>query len=346
MGERILITGGTGSFGQAMTRWLLDNDHTIRINSVPSIEEKMELEKQRGKLKDKFVTVCILSRDQHKQELMERRLKESGYDLNQVRFFIGDVRDRRRLYRAVKNVTYVIHAAAMKIIPSCEYNVSECIQTNIIGTENVVEVCAQSDTVKKFLLISTDKAVLPINVYGRCKAVAENITTMADYNYGSPQCEFVTIRLGNVISSNGSVIPLFSKLKNEKKPIPVTDRNMTRFFIPLSEVTKFAWDAIQYGGTGRILIPWMKAARISLLARKFGSVKIIGIRPGEKIHEDIISPHEMPRTANLGEMGKKWIIYPEALEKDVRIPAPVRSCDVKWWNLDKLIKIGTGNGHH
>ena len=309
MSERVLISGGSGSFGRAMTKWLLTNTDA---------------------------TVCVLSRDEHKQERMGRDLEQMGFDLERVRFFIGDVRDISRLRKAVKGVTHVIHAAALKIIPSCEYNVDECILTDIFGTKNIVEVCAFSDTVKRFLLISTDKACLPINVYGRCKSLAESIVTTAEYNHGSPQCLFSAVRLGNVISSNGSVIPLFAKLKKEKKPITVTDLDMTRFFIPVSKVVEFAWDALNNSQSGEIWIPKMRAARIAELASKFGKVKVIGIRPGEKIHEDIISQYELPRTDDFSD---KWVIYPKLVGSGLW--SPVRSCDVNYWNLDELIKEGT-----
>ena len=309
MSDRYLITGGSGSFGQAMTKWLLTNTDA---------------------------TVCILSRDEHKQERMGRDLIQMGFDIEQVRFFIGDVRDKNRLRKAITNVTHVIHAAALKIIPSCEYNVFECIQTNIMGTENIVEVCAFSDTVKGFLLISTDKAVLPINVYGRCKSIAESIVTTADYNYGKPSCCFMAVRLGNVISSNGSVIPLFSKLKEKGKSIPVTHPDMTRFFIPLSRVVEFAWDTLCQGHSDEIWIPKMKAVKIMDLAERFGSTHIIGIRPGEKIHEDLISEYELPRTE---ERNDEFIIHSQPVES--WILAPVRSCNAERWDLDELIKVGT-----
>lgn len=310
MNKRVLITGGTGSFGQAMTKYLLKTDTDI--------------------------TVCILSRDEHKQERMQRDLKEHGYDIDRVRFFIGDVRDKSRLRKAVRGVTHVIHAAALKIIPSCEYNVSECIQTNIMGTENVVEVCAFSDTVKSFLLISTDKAVLPINTYGRSKALAENIVTSASFNYGGTDCVFSAIRLGNVVGSNGSVIPLFAEKLKKGEKMPVTDTEMTRFFIPMNQVVRFAADALNNGCDSEIWIPKMKAAKIIELAYKFGgigNVQIVGIRPGEKIHEDIISQYELER---VGGFDDKWIIYYQSIQSKRQFP--VRSCDVKRWDLNELIK--------
>ena len=309
MHNRILITGGSGSFGQAMTIWLLANTDAI---------------------------ICILSRDEHKQERMGRDITQMGFDIERVRFFIGDVRDKTRLKKAITHITHVIHAAALKIIPSCEYNVSECKKTNIDGTENIVDVCAFSNTVEKFLLISTDKAVLPINVYGRCKSIAESIVTSAEYNYGKPSCRFMVIRLGNVISSNGSVMPLFSKFKERGESIPVTDPNMTRFFIPLLRAVEFAWDALLTGQSGEIWIPKMKAVKIMDLAKKFGSTHIIGIRPGEKIHEDLISEYESSR---VDEFLDKWIIHSESIQSG--FSTPIRSCNAERWDLDELIKIGT-----
>jgi UDP-N-acetylglucosamine 4,6-dehydratase len=254
--KTVLITGGTGSLGKRLVR----------------------------KLFEKFIPkkVIVLSRDEFKQHEMEK-----DYDYDNLRFFLGDVRDKNRLVRAFDGVDYVIHAAALKQVPALEYNPTEAIKTNINGSQNVIDGCIDSG-VKKCCLISTDKAVNPINLYGATKLCAEKLF-MASNAYA--KTDFCAVRYGNVIGSRGSVIPFFQKLKElGAKELPLTHPDMTRFWLTLNEAVGLVLNAMK--GKGGIYVPEIKAMTMRDLARAIHpkcQIKEIGVRAGEKMHECLIS---------------------------------------------------------
>ena len=254
-GKVILITGGTGSLGKALTK----------------------------KLFDKFIPkkVIVFSRDEFKQSEMRKT-----HDYENLRYFIGDVRDVERLELAMHGVDVVIHTAALKQVPTLEYNPMEAVKTNILGTQNVILACMQSG-VKKALFISTDKAVNPINLYGATKLAAEKLWNAAN-SYSLTK--FSSVRYGNVIGSRGSVIPFFQSLEGDTAP--VTDPNMTRFWITLDQAVDLVLYAYHQDDLGTY-IPLLKSMDMDSLARCFkGKVEVIGIRPGEKIHESLIADGE------------------------------------------------------
>lgn len=266
----ILITGGTGYLGQALTEQIL---------------------KQRPK------SIRIFSRDEVKHHKFQERFNNS-----KIRNFLGDIRDYPRLVKATKEVDIIIHAAALKRLDLLEYNVDESIKTNIIGTLNVVNACLENN-VKKAVLISTDKACSPVNTYGACKFVSERIFTESNFNKGDKRTIFTTVRYGNVLESTGSVIPFFCNRIKNKDTIPLTDHRMTRFIISPKEAVELVFDAIKYSIGGEIFVPILPSFKITdlieILQEKYQSnskVKIIGLRPGEKIHELMINNSEVPRT--------------------------------------------------
>jgi UDP-N-acetylglucosamine 4,6-dehydratase len=265
---RILITGGTGSFGQEITKLLLN-------------------EKQ-------FSAIIIYSRDEQKQEQMQNLFAPLDTE-NKLRFFIGDVRDKDRLRIAFKNVHYIIHTAALKIVPAAEYNPTEYIKTNIIGSQNIIEVLNEQSSAfqKRVIALSTDKAVHPINLYGSTKLCMEK-SFIAANNWSGGNAIFSICRYGNVAGSRGSVIPYFKRLSDNNKPISLTHRDMTRFWITLKDAAQFVFNRINNMEGGEIFIPYMKSFRVEDLANIFNKVGIVhtGIRPGEKLHEDLITTYE------------------------------------------------------
>jgi len=274
----VLITGGTGSFGKKFVKIVLEqyNPKAIRIYS-------------RGELK---------------QVEMEREFKD-----DRLRFFIGDVRDKERLSRAMNGVDVVIHAAALKHVPVCEYNPSEAVKTNINGAQNVIE-SAIDKNVEKVIALSTDKAVQPVNLYGATKLAAEKLFTQGNVYAGSKRTKFSCVRYGNVIGSRGSVIPLFKKQKSEGV-VTVTDPRMTRFWVTLDKAVNLVLVAIEKMTGGEIFIPKIPSVKVTDLARVIApnaEQKIIGIRPGEKLHEILITKEESGHTL---DMGKYFIIVPE-----------------------------------
>lgn len=250
---KYLITGGTGSFGQAFTKRLLREKSTKRVR--------------------------IFSRDEFKQSEMVQSLTDS-----RLRFLIGDVRDEARVQSACKGIDIVIHAAAMKQVPACEYNPYEAVKTNILGTQNVISACVDQG-VKKAIFISTDKAVAPVNLYGATKLVAEKLWLNAD-KFSDTRFSFT--RYGNVVGSRGSVVPLFKKQAVDKC-ITVTHPDMTRFVISIDEAVEFVWQKLQVMKGGEVFIPPnLPSVNIFKLARYICpdcSIDIVGVRPGEKIHE-------------------------------------------------------------
>ena len=255
----ILITGGTGSFGHAFVQMTLDKYSPKKI--------------------------IILSRDEMKQWEMEKLYQDDS----RVRFFIGDVRDRNRLYRALDGVDYVVHAAATKIVPTAEYNPFECIKTNINGAINIIDACIDCG-IKKVIALSTDKASKPVSLYGATKLASDKMFVASNAYSSEHKTRFSVVRYGNVMGSRGSVIPFFIKEK-KNGVLPITDNRMTRFMITLEEGVELVWKAFNEMFGGEIYvkkIPSMKVTDLALAIDKFATQKVIGIRPGEKLHEEMI----------------------------------------------------------
>ncbi|MCB0118029.1 MAG: UDP-N-acetylglucosamine 4,6-dehydratase (inverting) [Anaerolineales bacterium] len=269
----VLVTGGTGSFGKKFTRILLE-------------------EKQPKK-------IIIFSRD----ELKQHEMQVGGFNDERLRYFIGDVRDRERLVRAMHGVDIVVHAAALKQVPACEYNPMEAIKTNIMGTANVVEAALDAG-VKKVLTVSTDKAVSPANLYGATKLAAEKLTIQSNAYAGGSATRFSCVRYGNVVGSRGSVVPLFLKLRSTGK-VTITDDRMTRFWLSLEQGVRFVIDSIEQMEGGEVFVPKIPSTKVTDLARAIApdaEIEIIGIRPGEKLHEMLISEDEARHTIELDRM--------------------------------------------
>lgn len=267
--KTILITGGTGSFGKKFTEVIFK--------------------------KYKPKKVIILSRDEFKQYQMAKTFPDSKYP---IRYFLGDIRDKDRLFRAFENVYYVIHAAALKQVPALEYNPTEAVKTNVIGADNIVDAAIDAG-VKKVIALSTDKAVNPINLYGATKLVAEKIFIAANA-YAGGRVKFAVVRYGNVVGSRGSVIPLFLEFKEQRtEEIPITDIRMTRFWITLEQGVDLVLTALQESEGGEIFVPKIPSMRIIDVAKAINpdcKFRIVGIRPGEKIHESLISEDELRST--------------------------------------------------
>ena len=286
--KTILITGGTGSFGSMFVSHMLENYNLKKI--------------------------IIFSRDELKQFNMQQNLIKYK---KKIRFFIGDIRDKDRLDLSLKGVDYVIHAAALKQVPAAEYNPIEAIKTNIMGAQNLVLSCINNN-VKKLIALSTDKAVNPVNLYGATKLSSDKLFIAANNLSGVSGTKFSAVRYGNVLSSRGSVIPIFKKLKEEnKKIVPITHKEMTRFFISKKDAVEFVVDSLIQMNGGEIFVPKIPSFKITELAKvifKECKFKIIGIRPGEKIHEVLISKEESSYTK---EFKDNYIIYPIILDNRI-----------------------------
>ena len=259
----ILITGGTGSFGHAF---------------IPMTLAKYNPKK-----------LVVYSRDEMKQWEMAKLFQDDP----RVRFFIGDVRDKDRLYRALDGIDYVVHAAATKIVPTAEYDPFECVKTNVIGAMNLIDACIDR-RVKRIISISTDKASSPANLYGATKLVSDKLFVTANNFKGKSKTKFSVVRYGNVAASRGSVIPLFRKLISQSKKLTLTDPRMTRFWMTLEESVKFVDKCFKLMNGGEIFVPKLKSFRIVDLIQALDSsikIKKIGIRPGEKLHE-VMCPNE------------------------------------------------------
>ena len=258
-GKSILVTGGTGSFGHAFIKMTLEKYNPRRL--------------------------VILSRDEMKQWEMQKLYKDD----ERVRFFIGDVRDKDRLYRALDGVDYVVHAAATKIVPTAEYNPFECIKTNINGAMNLIDACIDHN-IKKVVALSTDKASRPVSLYGATKLASDKMFVASNSYSGEHKTQFSVVRYGNVMGSRGSVIPFFMQEKNNGV-LPITDNRMTRFMITLEEGVNLVWKTFDDMCGGEIYvkkIPSMKVTDLAAAIDKDAIQKVIGIRPGEKLHEEMI----------------------------------------------------------
>lgn len=279
-GKTVLITGGTGSLGRALVHRFLQTD--VR-------------------------KIIIYSRDEYKQFNMERQFES---DKDRLRFFIGDVRDRERLYRAFVGVDIVIHAAALKHVHLMEYNPLEAVNTNITGASNILDA-AIDRKVGKVIALSTDKAVNPINIYGATKLVSDKLFRSAHAYGGDTGPSFITVRYGNVMGSRGSVVPFFQDLKEQgKDSLPITDRRMTRFWITLDQSVDLVMKALNQGMGGEIFIPRIPSCRITDLGEAIipGARQVeTGIRPGEKLHEDLLTEDEARSTFDYGD---HLVVYP------------------------------------
>jgi len=278
-GSSILITGGTGSFGKAFIRHALDHLNPKRI--------------------------VIFSRD----ELKQYEARQKFNDDSRLRWFIGDIRDQHRLIRAMHNIDYVVHAAALKQVDTAEYNPFEYVQTNIIGTQNVIEAAIDTG-VKKVVALSTDKASSPINLYGATKLAADKLCQSANHYAAGYETRFSVVRYGNVMGSRGSVVPFWKQLAADGKEIPITDSRMTRFWITLPQAVKFVVESFDLMHGGEVFIPRIPSMKILDLAEAVApgtTTHEIGIRPGEKLHEEMIAADDSRRTISLAD---RYVILP------------------------------------
>ncbi len=281
-GKSILITGGTGSLGKHLTKNILEK--------FPDIKR-----------------LVIFSRDEQKQFEMAQTYSTAKYPA--IRYFIGDVRDAHRLEKAFQDIDYIIHTAAMKHVPIAEYNPMECVKTNVLGAENIINA-ALSTSVKKVVALSTDKAAAPINLYGATKLCSDKLFVAANNIKGKQDIRFSVVRYGNVMGSNGSVIPFFIKKKKEGI-IPITDLSMTRFNISLQEGVDLVLHALENAWGGEIFVPKIPSYKITDVATAIApecKQEIVGIRPGEKIHEEMITSSDSFSTYDLG---KYYAILPQ-----------------------------------
>lgn len=298
--KSILITGGTGSFGKKFVKMIFLQYNPKRI--------------------------VIYSRDEYKQFIMKNEFERilTPEQMGKLRFFIGDVRDKERLYRAFKGVDYVIHAAAMKQVPACEYNPFEAIKTNIHGAQNIIDAALDTG-VEKVVALSTDKAVNPINLYGGTKLVSDKLFVSANAYSGEKGTIFSVVRYGNVVGSRGSVIPFFAQLLEKGETmLPITDYRMTRFWITLEEGVELVFKALKESKGGETYISKIPSFRITDLAQAMnpvGNMKEVGIREGEKLHEVMITSDDSRMTY---EYDKHYVIYPQ----------------YTWWNKEEYFTDG------
>ena len=281
--KSILITGGTGSLGKALTKYILEK--------WPNLKR-----------------LVIYSRDEQKQFQMAQEFSHNEFP--SLRYFIGDVRDFDRLKRALIGIDYVIHTAAMKHVHIAEYNPDECIKTNIGGAENLIRACLETN-VSKVVALSTDKACAPINLYGATKLTSDKLFVAANNIKGSKDIQFSVVRYGNVMGSNGSVIPFFIKKKKEDNILPITVENMTRFNITLQGGVEMVIHSLENAWGGEIFVPKIPSYKILDVAKAVGpecDINVIGIRPGEKIHEEMITASDSFFTYDLG---KYYTILPQ-----------------------------------
>lgn len=296
-GKSILVTGGTGSFGNAFVPMTLAKYNPKRI--------------------------VIYSRDEMKQWDMAKKFQNDP----RVRFFIGDVRDKERLYRALDGIDFVVHAAATKIVPTAEYNPFECVKTNINGAMNLIDACIDRK-IRRVVALSTDKASSPVNLYGATKLASDKLFVAGNSYAGGHDTRFAVVRYGNVMGSRGSVIPFFLSIR-DKGELPITDERMTRFMISLEQGVELVWHAFDDMAGGEIYVKKIPSMKVSDLARAVApeaSHKIVGIRPGEKLHEQMISEEDAYYTYEYPEHFKilpaihNWHTTGERIKDGVRVP--------------------------
>lgn len=306
--KTILITGGTGSFGKCFTKYVLTHYEPKKI--------------------------IIYSRDEFKQWLMANEFKE--YE-EKLRFFIGDVRDLERLKRACEGVDYIIHAAALKQVPVCEYNPNEAIKTNIHGAMNVIDAALDCG-VRKVVALSTDKAVNPVNLYGGTKLVSDKLFVAANAYVGNKDVNFSIVRYGNVAGSRGSIIPLFNSIiKEGKTELPITDFRMTRFWISLTQGVELVIKALSEAKGGETFISKIPSFKVTDLAKAMlpeCTMKEIGIRPGEKLHEIMVTPEDSMTTY---EYDKHFIVYPQMIWNNRQQP------DLSGTKVEEGFSYSSGN---
>jgi UDP-N-acetylglucosamine 4,6-dehydratase len=316
----VLVTGGTGSFGKKFVEIMLRDHNAAKM--------------------------IIYSRD----ELKQYEMRISGFDHIDIRYFIGDVRDLNRLRRAMQGVDIVVHAAALKQVPACEYNPMEAIKTNVLGSSNVIEAALDAG-VSKVMALSTDKAVNPINLYGATKLAAEKLFVQSNAYAGGTATRYSCVRYGNVVGSRGSVIPVFLKQKNEKK-LTITDERMTRFWITLDQGIRFVIRCIEQMQGGEVFVPKIPSMKVVDIARAIApeaELEAIGIRPGEKLHEVLIHVDEARSTIELEDM---FVVQPsEALWfghawRDIGRPLPegyryASDSNSEWLTLEQIKEIVT-----
>ncbi|HWJ96702.1 MAG TPA: UDP-N-acetylglucosamine 4,6-dehydratase (inverting) [Acidimicrobiales bacterium] len=279
-GKTILLTGGTGSFGHAFV------DRVVEAHPG--------------------ATVRVFSRDELKQSEMQARYSNHP----QLRFFVGDIRNRSRLTRAMKGADIVVHAAAMKQVPACEYNPFEAVQTNVLGAQHIVDA-AIDNGVKQVVALSTDKAVNPVNIYGATKLCEEKIIIQGNAYAARSETSLCCVRYGNVVGSRGSVVPLFRRQLAAGTPLTITDERMTRFWITLPEAVDLVMTALERSVGGEIFIPKIPSMRVTELAEAMAPGKecdVVGIRPGEKLHEVLITDDESRHSIDAGDI---YVVLPE-----------------------------------
>jgi UDP-N-acetylglucosamine 4,6-dehydratase len=313
--KTVLITGGTGSFGRKFVEVMLADHRPAKI--------------------------IVFSRD----ELKQHEMRAAGFEDPTLRFFIGDVRDRLRLRRAMHDVDIVVHAAALKQVPACEYNPIEAIMTNIMGARNVVEAALDTG-VERVMALSTDKAVNPINLYGATKLAAEKLFVQSNAYAGGTGTRFACVRYGNVLGSRGSVVPVFRRQRQGGR-ITITDERMTRFWLAIEQGVRFTIAAIERMQGGEVFVPKIPSMRVVDLAKAIApgaELEFIGIRPGEKLHEVLISEDESRHTLELDEMfvveppGALW--FGHSWEEEGRRPDEgfryASDTNQVWLSLDEL----------
>jgi UDP-N-acetylglucosamine 4,6-dehydratase/5-epimerase len=314
--KSILITGGTGSFGHTFVPMTLAKYNPRRL--------------------------VIYSRDEMKQWEMA---KLYGKD-KRVRFFIGDVRDKDRLARALNGIDYVVHAAATKIVPTAEYNPFECVKTNVFGAMNLIDSCIDQK-VKRVVALSTDKASSPVNLYGATKLTSDKLFIAGNSYAGSQDTRFAVVRYGNVMGSRGSVIPFFLSI-NGNRALPITDERMTRFMITLEQGVNIVWHAFEDMIGGEIYvkkIPSMKVTEIANAIKPDAEHNVVGIRPGEKLHEQMIGFEDAPHTYEFDDYYKilpaihKWSEDPKRINGGKKVPLDFSYCsdnNLDWMSMDTL----------
>lgn len=314
----VLVTGGTGSFGKKVIRILLDEFKPAKV--------------------------IVYSRD----ELKQHEMRVAGYEDHNLRYFIGDVRDLDRIRRAFEGVDIVIHAAALKQVPACEYNPMEAIKTNILGSSNVIDAALDAG-VEKVIALSTDKAVNPVNLYGATKLAAEKLFVQSNSYAGGRKTRFACVRYGNVVGSRGSVVPMFLRQRDSGQ-VTVTDERMTRFWISLDQGARFVIRCVEQMHGGEVFIPKIPSMSIIDLAKTIApdaEINVVGIRPGEKLHEVLISEDEARTTVELDDMfvvqpaealwfGRDWEKVGKLVEGEYRYAS---NTNKQWMTVEKINDI-------